>query len=155
MFYLSFVQDCTYILHQSHWSYVATPMWIEHVELQQEHYQKKIIAKAHQKTLDYQELNWTYLFCFKFRVNPKYELRIFDIPKPISGSWKMKFGFCDKLNALLKLVCNNNTATVANPNINVYKIIFDCIYVVKLNFWLSDDLKWCFFSEQNLSHHFK
>lgn len=126
-----FVQDCTCKLHQFHWFFVAFSMWIEHVELQQEHCTEIFIIIQY---WNYSiKFNWTHLFRFKFKVNPKYELRTFAIPLLISGSWKTKFGFGDKLNALLASICNNNTITAAKTNNELRPIIFHQHYVV-LNF---------------------
>lgn len=84
-----------------------------------------------------------YLFRFRLKVNPKYELRTFDIPKPISGSRKIKFGFGDKLNALPKFACINNNITEVNTIIELHAIIFDFNFVT-LNFVTNILIMWQF-----------
>lgn len=63
----------------------------------------------------------SYLFCFKFKENPKYELRIFGmlVFERDIGSCRIIFGFGDKLNAFVPL---SNTLTNTNITDNVQSI---------------------------------
>lgn len=99
-----------------------------------------------------------YLFCFKFKLNPKYELRILGIPTLVVdfGSWKTIFGFGDKLKALPLCTQSNNTnITEVKLNITRTAVMFGFFSLFLFEFRILNNFFFdCFFVSQEHSVFF-